>query len=116
MAAGLAIGGGGSGGGFAPSLLMPPPRMTCCPGPRGRLTGAGSARAAIMVVIIMFELTGEYTIIQPLMSAIVLATPLGRAPSAEAVYTLMLRRWGADIDHRLPVDVLAGVTVAHVMD
>ena len=35
---------------------------------------AGAARAPITAVIIMFELTGEYTIILPLMAAIVLAT------------------------------------------
>ena len=35
---------------------------------------AGAARAPITAVIIMFELTGEYSIILPLMAAIVLAT------------------------------------------
>jgi hypothetical protein len=47
---------------------------------------------------------------------VVIITPLGRALSAEAVYTLMPRRWGADIDHRPPVDVHAGATVAPGMD
>ena len=35
---------------------------------------AGAARAPITGVIILFELTGEYSIILPLMLAIVLAT------------------------------------------
>ena len=34
---------------------------------------AGAARAPITAVIIMFELTGEYSIILPLMTAIVIA-------------------------------------------
>jgi len=34
---------------------------------------AGSARAPITAVIIIFELTGEYSLILPLMAAVVLA-------------------------------------------
>jgi CIC family chloride channel protein len=37
---------------------------------------AGATSAAITAVIILFELTGEYTIILPLMLAIVAATAL----------------------------------------
>ena len=42
---------------------------------------AGAARAPITAVIIMFELTGEYSIILPLMAAIVLATGISHALS-----------------------------------
>ena len=35
---------------------------------------AGAARAPITAAVIMFELTGEYTIILPLMLAVVIAT------------------------------------------
>ena len=43
---------------------------------------AGAARAPITAVIIMFELTGEYTIILPLMAAIVLATGISHLAPA----------------------------------
>jgi len=46
----------------------------------------------------MFELTGEYTIILPLMSAIVLATFISqRLAPKDTIYTLKLRRRGVDL-------------------
>lgn len=130
----LTIGIGGSGGVFAPSLFIGAALGAAygtaahdlLPGTAGPVGAygligmgavfAGSARAPITAVIIMFELTGEYTIILPLMSAIVLATLVSRALSTDTVYTLKLRRRGVDIDHRPPVAGLAGVTVAEVME
>ena len=92
VACSLTIGIGGSGGVFAPSLFCG--AMTgavfgdvvhaVLPGTGGSLGAyalvgmgavfAGAARAPITAVVILFELTGEYTIILPLMLAIVLAT------------------------------------------
>ena len=60
---------------------------------------AGAARAPITAVIIMFELTGEYTIILPLMAAIVLATGVSHHLSSDTIYTLKLRRRGVDLWH-----------------
>ena len=60
---------------------------------------AGAARAPITAVVILFELTGEYSIILPLMLAIVLAA--GREPPAsrsDTIYTRKLLRRGIDID------------------
>ena len=77
---------------------------------------AGAARAPITAVVIMFELTGEYTIILPLMAAIVLATGVSHLLSPDTIYTLKLRRRGIDLstpEHRLP---LAGVTVQSIME
>ncbi len=59
---------------------------------------AGAARAPITAVIIMFELTGEYSIILPLMAAIVLATGISHRLSRDTIYTLKLRRRGVDLD------------------
>ncbi len=91
IATSLTIGIGGSGGVFAPSLFMGAMLGTAfgvvasalfhgAVGPPGAygLVGmgavfAGSARAPITAVIIIFELTGDYTIILPLMVAIVAA-------------------------------------------
>ena len=49
---------------------------------------AGAARAPITAVVILFELTGEYSIILPLMLAIVLATGISRLLTQDTIYTL----------------------------
>jgi chloride channel protein, CIC family len=132
VATSLTIGIGGSGGVFAPSLFMGAMFGTAfgllvqhlgfagSPGAYG-LVGmgavfAGAARAPITAVIIMFELTGEYSIILPLMLAIVLATLVSRVISGDTIYTLKLRRRGIHLDAQTPVNPLATKPVASVME
>ena len=107
---------GGSGGVFAPSLFMGAmlgsaygaiahdlvPGLAVAAGAYG-LVGMGavfaaSARAPITAVLIIFELTGDYRIILPLMIAIVVATALSNALTRDTIYTLKLRRRGIDIE------------------
>jgi chloride channel protein, CIC family len=57
----------------------------------------GAARAPITAVLIIFELTGEYQIILPLMFAIALAAGVSNLLSRDTIYTLKLRRRGIDI-------------------
>ncbi|CAN5656758.1 chloride channel protein [soil metagenome] len=133
VATSLTIGIGGSGGVFAPSLfigamlgaafgqglgLLAPDLV----GPSGAyaLIGmgavfAGAARAPITAVIIMFELTGEYTIILPLMVAIVLATGVSHLLTGDTIYTLKLRRRGVDLSTTPAQHRLQTTTVAEVM-
>jgi CIC family chloride channel protein len=59
---------------------------------------AGSARAPITAVLIVFELTGEYSVILPLMTAVVLATGLSHLLTRDSVYTAKLSRRGIDLD------------------
>lgn len=59
---------------------------------------AGAARAPITAVLIVFEMTGDYSIILPLMLAVVIATGLSHRLSADSIYTTKLRRRGIDID------------------
>jgi CIC family chloride channel protein len=112
----LTIGIGGSGGVFAPSLFCGAmlgaafgggvhALMPATGGSIGAyaLVGmgavfAGAARAPITAAVIMFELTGEYTIILPLMLAVVVATAISSVISADTVYTRKLLRRGIDID------------------
>ena len=63
----------------------------------------------------MFELTGEYTIILPLMAAIVLATGISRLATRDTIYTLKLRRRGIDLDARPSAGRLAATTTGSVM-
>jgi chloride channel protein, CIC family len=107
---------GGSGGVFAPSLFMGAmlgaaygtvvhhllPHLAAASGAYG-LIGMGAvfaaaARAPITALIIVFELTGDYNIILPLMFAIVVATALSNRLTRDTIYTLKLRRRGIDIE------------------
>ena len=115
IATSLTIGIGGSGGVFAPSLFMGAMLGTgfglvanalfhsaVAPAGAYGLVGmgavfAGAARAPITAVIIMFELTGDYTIILPLMIAIVIAAALSNLLSKDTIYTLKLRRRGIEL-------------------
>lgn len=116
VATSLTIGIGGSGGVFAPGLFVGAMLgaafgqlvAVVAPGAGGSpgayaLVGmgavfAGAARAPITAVVILFELTGEYTIILPLMLAVVLATAVSAEISGDTVYTRKLLRRGIDID------------------
>ena len=116
FATSLTIGIGGSGGVFAPSLFLGAvtgaavgqtlhaliPGTVTQPGAYALIgmgaVFAGAGRAPITAVVILFELTGEYTIILPLMLAVVCATAVSRALSPDTIYTLKLRRRGIDID------------------
>lgn len=130
----LTIGIGGSGGVFAPSLFIGAMLGSAygqllhhaipgVAGPAGAygLIGmgavfAGATRAPITGVVILFELTGEYTIILPLMTAIVLATGVSKLLSHDTIYTRKLLRRGIDIEIPEHSAALATVTVAEVME
>ncbi|WP_433680347.1 chloride channel protein [Nocardia sp. CA-119907] len=70
----------------------------------------GATRAPITAVIILFELTGEYRIILPLMAAVAMAAAVSRLLSKDTIYTRKLRRRGVDIDR--PRHPFATVTAA----
>ena len=124
---------GGSGGVFAPALFMGAmlgsafglgahdllPAATAGAGAYG-LVGMGAVfaaagRAPITAVIIVFELTGDYSVILPLMLAVVIATAISRRLSADSIYTLKLRRRGIDIERPALAGPLAGLRVGQAM-
>ncbi|HVS67109.1 MAG TPA: chloride channel protein [Mycobacteriales bacterium] len=129
----LTIAIGGSGGVFAPSLFMGAMLGTAygdlahllfpgAAGPAGAfgLIGmgavfAGAARAPITAVLIIFELTGDYRIVLPLMAAIVLATITSSLLSADTIYTLKLRRRGIDLQRARGGNVMALIKVSEAM-
>jgi CIC family chloride channel protein len=134
MATSLTLGSGGSGGVFAPSLFMGAmlgaafalavdlifPDVAAPPGAYA-LVGMGAvfaagAHAPITAVLIIFELTGDYRIILPLMLTVVVATLLAQIMlGGESIYTLKLTRRGVRLQRGRDVDVLQGVTVGEVM-
>jgi len=115
IATSLTIGIGGSGGVFAPSLVIGAAFGAAAgeavglviPGLSGQagtfaLVGmaavfAGATRAPITAGIILFELTGEYTIILPLLLAVIVATGVSRLLSRDTIYTRKLSRRGVDL-------------------
>ncbi|GIT79718.1 chloride channel protein [Leifsonia sp. LS1] len=128
----LTIGIGGSGGVFAPSLVIGAAFGAATgeaiglviPGLSGdagtfALVGmaavfAGATRAPITAGIILFELTGEYSIILPLLLAVIVATGTSRLLSRDTIYTRKLSRRGVDLTApALPA--LRGTTVSALM-
>ncbi|NEN04697.1 chloride channel protein [Diaminobutyricibacter tongyongensis] len=133
VATSLTIAIGGSGGVFAPSLFIGAALgaafgevvgvvFPALAGQAGAfaLVGmgavfAGATRAPITAGIILFELTGEYTIILPLLLAIVVATGVSRLISRDTIYTLKLRRRGVNITSTQPNPHLHAIHVRDVM-
>jgi CIC family chloride channel protein len=133
FATSLTISIGGSGGVFAPSLFMGAALGSAygglmqmllpgIVGPAGAygLVGMGAvfaaaSRAPITSVLIIFELTGDYEIILPLMLAIALAVPIGHFLSEDTIYTAKLRRRGIDVARTRPVDLMTVLAVRDAM-
>jgi CIC family chloride channel protein len=133
VATSLTIAIGGSGGVFAPSLFMGAMLGSAygigvhhlLPGSTGPVGAygivgmgavfAGAARAPITAVIIIFELTGDYRIILPLMFAVVLAAGISNLLSRDTIYTLKLRRRGIDIMRGRGANLMNLLDVADAM-
>ncbi len=134
IATSLTLGSGGSGGVFAPSLFMGAmlgaafqvvvvhffPTIIA---PAGAyvLVGmaavfAASAHAPMTAVLILFELTGDYRIILPLMLTVGIATLISqRMLKGESIYTLKLTRRGVRLQRGRDEDIMESVTVEEVM-
>ncbi len=108
----LTLGSGGSGGIFAPSLFLGAmtgnfigstfhhyfPSSVSSPGAYS-LVGMGAVVAAathapITAIIIIFELTGDYKIILPLMLSSIIASFMTVGIHKESIYTMKLKRRG----------------------
>jgi hypothetical protein len=76
---------------------------------------AATSQAPITAVLIIFELTGDYSIILPLMTAVVIATALSKRWSHDTIYTLKLRRRGIDLMRGRPASLLETISVADAM-
>ena len=133
VATSLTLGSGGSGGVFSPSLFMGAalgrgvgeffgwvwPGLTAASGAYALVGMAavftGAAHAPITSVLILFEMSGDYRIILPLMTAVVISTLVSNFLGRETIYTIKLRRRGIDILTPPRPDPLAHIRVADVM-
>jgi len=130
----LTLGSGGSGGVFAPSLFMGAmlgaamelllrsffPGLVAPAGAYALVSMAAvfaaTAHAPITAILILFELTGDYRIILPLMLTVVIATMLAqRLLNGESIYTLKLMRRGVALRRGRDVDIMQGITVGEAM-
>lgn len=129
----LTIGSGGSGGVFSPSLFIGAalggaygflvhqafPEITASYGAYA-IVGmaavfAGTSRATLTAIIILFEMTREYQIILPLMFACVVSDGVAYILSQHTIYTRKLARRGVIIRHDMEVDVMDVTNVRDVM-
>ena len=131
----LTLGSGGSGGIFAPSLFMGAmlgasfgqiahtifPEIVAPSGAYALVGMAaffgGVAHAPITAILILFEMTGDYQIILPLMLSTVLSTIVAKNLSPDSIYTLKLKRRGVELsEDTQAIDLMQGVTAEIAMN
>jgi CIC family chloride channel protein len=133
LATSATIAGGMSGGIFAPSLVVGAmlgggfgflvndlfPHITAGAGAYS-IVGmaavvAGTTHGPLSAFLILFEMTGGYKIILPLMITCVVATVVARTIRPESIYTLKLLRRGVDIQAGKEMNLLRSLTVGENM-
>jgi CIC family chloride channel protein len=77
---------------------------------------AGSARAPITAILIVFEMSNDYQLILPLMMATVLSTLVAELLFTESIYTLKLRLKGIALQYGRDRDVMQNLSVQDAMD
>jgi CIC family chloride channel protein len=134
LATSITIGAGGSGGIFAPSLFLGAmaggffgavvhhlfPGITASPGAYS-IVGMGAVVAAtthgpLSAILILFEMTGDYKIILPLMLSCIISAIAAGQLLRDSIYTLKLARRGIDIKEGKEVNVLKSMFVKDVMN
>lgn len=134
FATSITIGSGGSGGIFAPSLFIGAmaggffgtvvhnlfPSVTASPGAYG-IVGMGAVVSAtthgpLTALLMLFEMTGDYKIILPLMITCIISNMVGRQFLKESIYTLKLVRRGINLEEGKEVNVLKSIKVSEVMN
>ena len=134
FASGLTEGGGGTGGVFTPSLLVGSafgsffgltaqqlfPGLGITP-VSFALVGmaalvAGATFAPLTAIIIVYEITGDYGLILPLMLVCVVSYLVSRRLGPESIYSEALARTGDNIVHGADRSALENVRVAECYD
>ncbi|MBN2538940.1 MAG: chloride channel protein [Deltaproteobacteria bacterium] len=133
IATSVTVGSGGSGGIFAPSLFLGAmaggafghgihhlfPAITATPGAYS-LVGMGAVLAAtthgpIHAILIIFEMTGNYKIIVPLMFACIIGYVIASQINRESIFTQKLVRRGVDIKAGREVNIMKSLLVKDAM-
>lgn len=133
LATSFTIGSGGSGGIFAPALFIGAmlggafgslvhylfPTFTATYGAYS-LVGmgavlAGATHGPITAILILFEMTGDYKIILPLMLSCILSSVIASQIRQESIYTMKLIRRGIDIKAGREVNIMKSLLVRDAM-
>jgi CIC family chloride channel protein len=133
LASSLTLGSGSSGGIFAPSLFIGDmtggffgnilhnlfPRITAGSGAyslvaMSAVVGAAT-HAPITGILIIFEMTGDYKIILPLMIATTISSFLSTRLIRGSIYTLKLQKRGIHISQGKEINILKSMQVKDVM-
>lgn len=133
VATSLALGSGMSGGIFAPSLFLGAmtgslvgglahgwfPQVTGGAGGYA-IVGmgavvAGATQAPISAILVIFEMTSDYTLILPLMAACIIATVITTRGHRSSIYTEKLKRRGVELFRGHELNILRGIRVEDVM-
>uniref|UniRef100_Q3AQR7 Chloride channel, putative n=1 Tax=Chlorobium chlorochromatii (strain CaD3) TaxID=340177 RepID=Q3AQR7_CHLCH len=134
VVAGLSIGSGGAGGMFAPAMKMGAmlggmfgivvhqffPLITATSGAyalvgMGALT-AGVMRAPLTVILILFEITGQYEIVLPIMFAAVTSAVVARLAYRHSMETYVLEKQGIKVGFGIALSVAEQVVVSDILD
>jgi CIC family chloride channel protein len=134
LATAFTVGSGTVGGVFTPTmflgaslgslfggLLHTPEIDTTLPTGAFAVVGMGSMLAAtthspLLAILIVFELSLNYSVMPPLMLACVIATLVSRRFHTESVYTEPLRRKGVELQRETPqIGAATELTVADIM-
>lgn len=134
LATSLTIGSGGSGGVFAPALFMGAmaggsfgqlvhtafPHTTASSGAYS-IVGmgavmAGTSHGPLTAILMLFEMTGDYLIILPLMIACIISSVASGQFLKESIYTMKLARKGVNIKAGKEVNVLKSMLVRDTMN
>lgn len=134
LASGASFGSWGSGGIFAPVLfigagvgaafgqLVAPlfPELGLAPGAYALVGMAavmsGVTHAPMSSIVIVFELSGSYSLILPLLLAAVISTLVSDVMRQESIYNVMLSRTGRTLHRLREIDLLQTVSVRELMD
>jgi len=134
LATSITIGSGGSGGIFAPSLFLGAmtgglfgiivhslfPSITASPGAYGIVGMAAIVSATthgpLTAILTLFEMTGDYKIILPLMITCIISSLVIQRLMKESIYTMKLIRRGVDIRQGREVNILKSIKVKDVMN
>ena len=134
FATSITIGSGFSGGIFAPSLFVGAmaggffgtvvhgffPEVTAHPGAYS-IVGmgavvAGTTHGPLSAILILFEMTGNYLIILPLMIACIISSVAARQLCEDSIYTLKLARRGINLRAGKEINVLNSIPVREAMN
>jgi CIC family chloride channel protein len=134
LAAGLTLGSGGSGGVFTPALKSGAmlgallgigfnlvfPETVAGYGSYA-LVGmgavvAGTMHAPLTAILMLFEITGNYQIILPIMFSAITATVISRSILKQSIYTLALERQGIRVGLGMNLNIIQNIHVEEVME